>query len=79
MCTSLQVVQGPCLDCVAGVVIPGSGTLYLSPNVLAFRARNSGPGGGQGLFVQGTYSPLLSGGYTLRIVDTAGNTVASTP
>ena len=38
-----------------GVVIPADGTLYVSPDVAAFRSRATGPTGGQGLFVQGPY------------------------
>jgi len=37
----------------AGTVIPAGGAVYVTPNVPAFLARTSGPGGGQGLFVQG--------------------------
>ncbi|MCH8047948.1 MAG: CotH kinase family protein [Planctomycetes bacterium] len=43
-----------------GTVIPSGGTLYLSPNVTAFRARATGPSGGQRLFVQGGYSGHIS-------------------
>ncbi len=35
-----------------GVAIPSGGVLYISPDVNAFRARTTGPTGGQGLFVQ---------------------------
>ncbi len=45
---------------VSGTVIPAGGTLYVSPDVNAFRARGSGPSGGQGLFVQGGYDGHLS-------------------
>ena len=44
----------------AGVVIPSNSTLYLSPNVNAFRTRATGPRRGQGLFVQGNYDRRLS-------------------
>ena len=43
-----------------GTVIPANDTLYLSPKVTAFRARATGPTGGQGLFVQGDYQGHLS-------------------
>ncbi len=57
----------------AGTVIPGNGVLYVSPNVIAFRARASGPTGGQGLFVQGNYSGHLSNfGETIRLLDANG-------
>ena len=47
-----------------GVVIPADSTLYVSPDVAAFRSRATGPAGGQGLFMQGPYLgrlPNLSG------------------
>ncbi len=44
----------------AGTVIPAGQSLYISPNVRVFRARASGPSGGQGLFVQGNYAGHLS-------------------
>lgn len=43
-----------------GTVIPAGGKIYVSPNVRAFRARTTGPSGGQGLFVQGNYQGHLS-------------------
>jgi len=51
-----------------GVVIPAKGFLYLSPHVVAFRARTNGFRGGQSLFVQGNYQGRLSArGGTLRL------------
>jgi hypothetical protein len=44
----------------AGTVILSSNALYVSPDVVAFRARTSGPRGGQGLLVQGNYQGQLS-------------------
>ena len=62
-----------------GTVLPTNGTLYVSPNVNAFRARANGPRGGQGLFVQGGYKGHLSArGEAILLVDQAGNTIAST-
>ncbi len=43
-----------------GTVIPSSSAMYVSPDVVAFRARTSGPRGGQGLFVVGPYQGQLS-------------------
>jgi hypothetical protein len=43
-----------------GTVIPAGSSLYLSPRPSAFRARTSGPGGGQRLLVQGGVSGHLS-------------------
>ncbi|HXJ55586.1 MAG TPA: lamin tail domain-containing protein [Verrucomicrobiae bacterium] len=62
-----------------GTVIASNGTLYLSPDVKAFRARASSPKGGQGLFVQGNYKGQLSAwGESVVISDRAGNVVRST-
>ena len=55
-------------DFKPGTVIPAAGPLYLSPNVSQFRARVTGPRGGQGLFVQGNYDGNLSArGGTVRL------------
>ncbi|HEX2973984.1 MAG TPA: lamin tail domain-containing protein, partial [Tepidisphaeraceae bacterium] len=62
----------------AGTVIPANGKLYVAANIPAFRARTSGPGGGQGLIVVGGYKNQLSAwGETLVLQDEAGNTVQS--
>jgi hypothetical protein len=62
-----------------GTVIPARGSLYLSPDVKAFRARPSGPRGGQGLFVQGNYNGQLSAwGESLNLVDATGRLVNGT-
>jgi hypothetical protein len=44
----------------SGTVIPAGGTLYVSPNVVAFKQRATGPTGGQGLYVLGGYNGRLS-------------------
>jgi len=63
----------------AGTVIPAGASLYLSPNVPAFRARTNGPSAGQGLFVQGSFSGYLSarGDSPLFLRTDAGLLVAS--
>ncbi|MBI1840724.1 MAG: lamin tail domain-containing protein, partial [Verrucomicrobia bacterium] len=61
-----------------GTVIASGDSLYLSPNVVAFRSRKRGPGGNEGLFVQGNYSGRLSArGEDLRLLDRHGRLVAS--
>ena len=61
-----------------GVVIPAGGSLYVSPNVAAFRARATGPGGNQGLFVQGNYDGRLTNwGETVRLLDNHGAEIDS--
>lgn len=61
-----------------GIVIPAGGSLYVSPDVVAFRARAEGPSGGQALFVQGSYAGYLpNAGGTLQLIAADGETVAS--
>jgi hypothetical protein len=59
-----------------GTVLPTQSVLYVSPDVRQFRARTSGPRGGQGRFVVGPYSGQLSArGETLTLKDTTDRTV----
>ena len=65
-----------------GTVIPAGRSLYLSPDVTAFRARASSPKGGEGLFVQGDYGGHLSNfGEALMLEDGTGALISqiSTP
>ncbi len=56
-----------------GTVMPSNSVLYLSPDVVAFRARSTAPRGGQGLFIVGNYQGQLSArGETLRLLDPFG-------
>ncbi len=43
-----------------GTVVPSNSVVHVSPDVRQFRARTTGPRGGQGLFVVGPYSGQLS-------------------
>jgi len=55
---------------IPGTVLPANGSLYLSPNVVSFRARSRNPRGGQALFVQGAYRGHLSArGGKVRLLD----------
>lgn len=70
--SSWRLVGGVELTFQPGTVVPAGGTLYASPNVVAFRARETGPTGGQGLFVQGDYEGHISNfGDTIELVDTS--------
>ena len=62
-----------------GTVIPAGGSLYLSPNVSAFRTRTNGPSAGQNLYVQGPSADYLSprGNSPLILRNSAGSTVSS--
>jgi hypothetical protein len=63
---------------VGTVILPG-GSLYVSPKQAAFRARTTGPSGGQGLLVQGNYNGHLSNfGEELILLAAGGSEVAST-
>ncbi|MES2706848.1 MAG: lamin tail domain-containing protein [Verrucomicrobiota bacterium] len=65
-----------------GTVIPANSKMYLANSAPAFRARTTGPTGGQKLFVQGGWSGSLSArGETLTLKNPVGLTVAglSTP
>src|SRR5687768_8617409 len=58
-----------------GTVIPASGTLYVTPDATAFRARTVSPKRGEGLFIQDGYSGRLSSlGETVTLLDHAGVT-----
>jgi hypothetical protein len=71
-----QLVGGVKHTFLPGTVLVAGGTLYLSPNVRAFRSRSASPTGGQGRFVQGNYQGHLSSwGETLRLLDRFGRVV----
>ncbi|MEY4691727.1 MAG: hypothetical protein RIT19_2052 [Verrucomicrobiota bacterium] len=58
-----------------GTVMPSNSVVYVSPDVRQFRARTTGPRGGQGLFVVGPYSGQLSArGETVALVTPRGKT-----
>ncbi len=62
----------------SGTVIPSNSVLYVSPDVVAFRARTNGPNGSQGFFVQGPYQGQLSArGETLLIKNDHGLVVST--
>jgi hypothetical protein len=59
-----------------GTVIPARGTLYVSPNVAAFRKRTTSPTRNEARFVVGPYQGHLSArGETLLLTDTRGRKV----
>ena len=62
-----------------GTVIPAGGSLYLAPNVNAFRARTNGPSAGQNLYVQGPTGGYLSprGNSPLMLQNGSGSIVTS--
>ena len=62
-----------------GTVIPATNSLYLSPNVAAFRDRATSPRGRERLFIQGNYQGHLSNfGEDLILKDKAGTIIAQT-
>jgi hypothetical protein len=59
-----------------GTVIPAYGSLYVTPNAVAFRNRTTNPKGGEQLFVQGNYKGHLSSwGETTNLIDGDGTLV----
>lgn len=61
-----------------GTVVPANSSIFISPNVATFRARTTGPRGGQGLFVVGPYDGHLNAwGETLVLTDANGRSVST--
>jgi hypothetical protein len=61
-----------------GTVIPAQGSLYITPDVSAFRLRKTSPHGGQGVFLQGNYQGQLNArGETLQLENPDGMLWAS--
>ncbi|MEY2408137.1 MAG: hypothetical protein QOF48_807 [Verrucomicrobiota bacterium] len=61
-----------------GTTVAAGGRIYVTPNVKAFRARTTGPRGGQRLLAVGSYNGQLSArGETLALVNTSGQTNTS--
>ena len=57
----------------SGTVILANSSMYISPDPVAFRARTTGPRGGQGLFVEGPYSGNLDNhGGAIRLATDTG-------
>ena len=58
-----------------GTVIISGGVLYVSPNLVSFRARATGPSGGQELFVVGPYDANIGDGELLVLSNKDGRIV----
>ena len=62
---------------VPGTVVAANSSLYVTPDVVAFRARTAGPRGGQSLFVQGGMKGHLSNfGETIQLLRDDNSLVA---
>ncbi|MBM3847103.1 MAG: hypothetical protein FJ405_12570, partial [Verrucomicrobia bacterium] len=62
-----------------GTIIPTNGTLYVAADVRRFRARQTGPRGGERLFVQGGYKGRLSArGEMIQLVNRQGEVLSQT-
>ena len=73
-----QLTGGVEMTFQPGTVIAAGGTLYVSPNVKAFRARASGPRAGLQMFVQGDYAGHISSfGETIQLVAADGSLINS--
>jgi len=62
-----------------GTVIPAGGTLYVSPDVTAFRNRATGPTGNQRLFVQSYNGHLSNFGETITLVAADESVIRTMP
>lgn len=60
-----------------GTVVPAGETVYLSPDLAAFRSRSVSPKGGERLFVVGAYDGNLRVGEDLFLWDSAGALITS--
>jgi hypothetical protein len=61
-----------------GTVIPANSSIFATPDEPTFRARATGPRGGQSLLIQGNYNGHLSSfGETIRLEDSNGNELTS--
>lgn len=61
-----------------GTVIPAGGSLFLTPDAVAFRARSLSPKGGESRFVQGNYTGHLSNFSEILTLSDPGGAVIST-
>ena len=65
-------------DFYPGTVIPAGGSLFVSPDAIAFKSRSISPTGGQGRFIQGNYKGHLSSwGETVEFRNALDTIVAS--
>ncbi len=60
-----------------GTVIVSGGEFYVSPDLPAFRARATGPSGGQELFVVGPYNGYVAAGERIILSDQSGQVIHS--
>ena len=58
-----------------GTVIVSDGVIYVSPDQAMFRARATGPSGGQELFVIGPYDAHVGMGEEVILSDTTGRVI----
>lgn len=68
--TGWKLEGGVNFEFLPGTIIEANRSLYLSPNVTAFRARGTSPTGGEGLNVEGNYGGQISArGETINLID----------
>jgi hypothetical protein len=73
-----QIGGGVAFTFPAGTVIPAGTSLYVSPDVAAFRKRSVSPKGGEGHFVVGNYKGHLSSWGEMLTLTDPGNRVVDT-
>jgi hypothetical protein len=77
-CSGWTLEGGVSFTFQGGTVIAAGGSLYLTPNQRAFRARTTSPKAGENRFVQGPYSGHLNNlGETLTLKDDTGTVIAT--
>ncbi len=76
--TGWSLEGGIAFDFAPGTVLLPGHSVYVSPNPLAFRARLTGPSGGQGLFVVGSSLGKLTATEPLHLIDGDGFLSATT-
>jgi len=64
-------------DFAPGTVVPAGDSVYLSPDLFAFRSRASSPKGGEGNFVVGPHDGNLKPGEDLFLWDQAGTLITT--
>ncbi len=73
-----KLANGVRFTFAAGTVVNAGASIYVSPDVAAFRARTTSPKGGENLYVTGPYDGQLSArGETVELWNAAGTLVTS--
>ena len=73
-----QLTGGVAFTFLPGTIIEAGHSLYISPNVAAFRGRTASPKGGEGLNIEGDYEGQISTrGETISLLDASATVIDS--